>query len=229
MARKGGPALYELLSRSKGASGADGAVYTPPAQRPPISGAQTQVIAWVLVGVVAVVIAYLVGVNRGERLGRAALVEERAQEMQLLSDARPAQGGAAGASENRAQVEGNGIARGQPIPEPVQNGPLPPLQKGLDPREPGLNYLFIAGGISETSAYAIADFCRGKGLDAHVISGKNARLFEVFVLPGFLQSERSSDKVKRLEARIRDAGTIYETLARGNPDFGDMYHRLYQP
>ena len=243
MARKGGPALYELLSHSKGTAGGGGPAYTPAPQRPPFSSQQTQVIAWVTVGIVAVVIAYLVGVNRGERLGRAALAEARAQEAQLLSDARPDQGGtvdvplprraAGGKSENQAQVAENTT----PIATPTttlrgplfQEGPLPPLQKGPDPRQPGLHYLFIAGGISETSAYAVADFCRSKGLDAHVIPSKNTRLFEVFVLPGFPFSERSGSAVKGLEARIRDVGTIYRTLARGNPDFGDMYHRLYQP
>jgi hypothetical protein len=242
MARKGGPALYELLSHSKGVSGAGGAV-PPSASRPPFSGAQTQVIAWVVVGVVAVVIAYLIGVSRGERLGRAQLAEERAQEMRLQTDARPDVGAAdgspapsqmasatgagarTGASENRSQVEGNGIARGQAL----QEGPLPPLPRGVEPRQPGYKYIFIAGGISESGAVDIAEFCRGKGLDARVIPIQNTRLFEVVVLPGFLESERSGATVTRLEERIRQIGLLYRGLARGNSDFGDMYHRLYQP
>jgi hypothetical protein len=219
------------------------------------SGSQTQVIAWIAVGVVAVVIAYLVGVNRGERLGRAAYSEEREQERQLLNGGRPATAGSAsretasgdavpsatgagverqgverqgverqGASENRAQVDGNGISRGQAL----EDGPLSPLQLGADPRQAGLNY-FVIATVSPPSAIATAQFCRDKGLDAYVVPSNNVRFSEVIVLPGFPATDRSSTAVKGLEARIRKVGTLYKNAARGNPDFGDMYHKLYKP
>ena len=244
MARKGGPALYELLSNPKAAPLAGGAA-RPSAPTSAFSGSQTQVIAWIAVGVVAVVIAYLVGVNRGERLGRAAYSEEREQERQLLDGGRPATAGAAsgnaaspdaapsgsgtavgrqGASENRAQVDGNGISRGQTL----EDGPLPPLQMGADPRQAGLNY-FVIATVSPPSAIATAQFCRDKGLDAYVVPSNNVRFSEVIVLPGFPASDRSSTAVKGLEARIRKVGTLYKNAARGNPDFGDMYHKLYKP
>jgi hypothetical protein len=207
-------------------------------------------IAWIAVGVVAVVIAYLVGVNRGERLGRAAYSEEREQERQLLDGGRPATAGSAsretasgdavpsatgagverqgverqGASENRAQVDGNGISRGQAL----EDGPLSPLQLGADPRQAGLNY-FVIATVSPPSAIATAQFCRDKGLDAYVVPSNNVRFSEVIVLPGFPASDRSSTAVKGLEARIRKVGTLYKNAARGNPDFGDMYHKLYKP
>jgi len=234
MARKGGPALYELLSNPKAAPLAGGAA-RPSAPTSAFSGSQTQVIAWIAVGVVAVVIAYLVGVNRGERLGRAAYSEEREQERQLLDGGRPATAGAAsggegrgsegqGASENRAQVDGNGISRGQTL----EDGPLPPLQMGADPRQAGLNY-FVIATVSPPSAIATAQFCRDKGLDAYVVPSNNVRFSEVIVLPGFPATDRSSTAVKGLEARIRKVGTLYKNAARGNPDFGDMYHKLYKP
>lgn len=249
MARKGGPALYELLSNPKAAPLAGGAA-RPSAPAAAFSGSQTQVIAWIAVGVVAVVIAYLVGVNRGERLGRAAYSEEREQERQLLDGGRPATAGAAsgnaaspdaapsgggtavgrqgnerqGASENRAQVDGNGISRGQAL----EDGPLSPLQMGADPRQAGLNY-FVIATVSPPSAIATAQFCRDKGLDAYVVPSNNVRFSEVIVLPGFPATDRSSTAVKGLEARIRKVGTLYKNAARGNPDFGDMYHKLYKP
>lgn len=249
MARKGGPALYELLSNPKAAPLAGGAA-RPSAPTAAFSGSQTQVIAWIAVGVVAVVIAYLVGVNRGERLGRAAYSEEREQERQLLDGGRPATAGAAsgnaaspdaapsgigtavgrqgnerqGASENRAQVDGNGISRGQAL----EDGPLSPLQMGADPRQAGLNY-FVIATVSPPSAIATAQFCRDKGLDAYVVPSNNVRFSEVIVLPGFPATDRSSTAVKGLEARIRKVGTLYKNAARGNPDFGDMYHKLYKP
>lgn len=249
MARKGGPALYELLSSTKAVPLAGGAA-RPSAPAAAFSGSQTQLIAWVAVGVVAVVIAYLVGVNRGERLGRAAYSEEREQERQLLDGGRPATAGSAsreaasgdavpsaigagverqgverqGASENRAQVDGNGISRGQAL----EDGPLSPLQLGADPRQAGLNY-FVIATVSPPSAIATAQFCRDKGLDAYVVPSNNVRFSEVIVLPGFPASDRSSTAVKGLEARIRKVGTLYKNAARGNPDFGDMYHKLYKP
>ena len=249
MARKGGPALYELLSSTKAAPLAGG-VARPSAPAAAFSGSQTQLIAWIAVGVVAVVIAYLVGVNRGERLGRAAYSEEREQERQLLDGGRPATAGSAsretasgdgvpsatgagvekrgfekqGASENRAQVDGNGISRGQAL----EDGPLSPLQLGADPRQAGLNY-FVIATVSPPSAIATAQFCRDKGLDAYVVPSNNVRFSEVIVLPGFPASDRSSTAVKGLEARIRKVGTLYKNAARGNPDFGDMYHKLYKP
>ena len=249
MARKGGPALYELLSSTKAVPLAGGAA-RPSAPAAAFSGSQTQLIAWIAVGVVAVVIAYLVGVYRGERLGRAAYSEEREQERQLLDGGRPATAGSAsretasgdavpsatgagvetrgfekqGASENRAQVDGNGISRGQAL----EDGPLSPLQLGADPRQAGLNY-FVIATVSPPSAIATAQFCRDKGLDAYVVPSNNVRFSEVIVLPGFPASDRSSTAVKGLEARIRKVGTLYKNAARGNPDFGDMYHKLYKP
>ena len=249
MARKGGPALYELLSSTKAVPLAGGAA-RPSAPAAAFSGSQTQLIAWIAVGVVAVVIAYLVGVNRGDRLGRAAYSEEREQERQLLDGGRPATAGSAsretasgdavpsvtgagverqgverqGASENRAQVDGNGISRGQAL----EDGPLSPLQLGADPRQAGLNY-FVIATVSPPSAIATAQFCRDKGLDAYVVPSNNVRFSEVIVLPGFPASDRSSTAVKGLEARIRKVGTLYKNAARGNPDFGDMYHKLYKP
>ena len=62
-----------------------------------------------------------------------------------------------------------------------------------------------------------------------MVPSNNVRFSEVIVLPGFPASDRSSTAVKGLEARIRKVGTLYKNAARGNPDFGDMYHKLYKP
>ena len=247
MARKGGPALYELLGNAKSAQ-ASGAAPRVVGGRPPFDAARAQWMAWLVVCVVAAVIAYLVGVSRGERLGRAALVVERDEEMRLLAEGRPAPGepaersqprtppsanppettppakDRAPASENRAKVDGNGISRGQAL----DDAPLSPLQRGVDPRQAGLNY-FVIATVAEPSSVAIAQFCRDKGLDAYVVPSNNSRFSEVVVLPGFPFSERSSAAVKGLEDRIRRVGVLYKSAARGNPDFGDMYHKLFKP
>jgi hypothetical protein len=240
MARKGGPALYELLSSPKNAGPSLGAPRTPAATGAAFEGAQAKVLLWIAVGVVAVVIAYLVGVSRGERIGRAAGAGERDEEMRLLAGGRPsldaqetrgeraatpeASARSVQTSENQARTDGNGIAGGQAL----EDGPLPPLQKGVDPRQPGLNY-FVLATVMEPNAVAIAQFCREKGLDAYVIPSDNRRFSEVIVLPGFPASERSGAAVKGLQERIRKVGVLYKNAARGNPDFGDMYHKLYKP
>jgi hypothetical protein len=236
MARKSGPALYELLGKSKGVGAPTGASVSkaPPRQAIFRSG-EGQAIGLIAVALAAVVIAYFVGVSRGERVGRAAVVAE--QEAELAGGARPAAVGSGQAqppsaaqvqpvseSENRLAGGGNGFppaGLGAPTP-------LPPLEGDADPRLPGLNY-FVLATVAETNARTIAEYCRSQGLDAHVVQGNNSRFFEVIVLPGFPATERSGPVVKELEARIRRAGVRYKAESRQNPDFGDMYHKLHRP
>ena len=238
MARKSGPALYELLGKSKGVGAPTGSPVSkaPPRQAIFRSG-EGQAIGLIAVALAAVVIAYFVGVSRGERLGRAALLAEREEETALAAGARPAGAGAGAGqaqvpaplqpipeSENRAVGGENGFAPG----ELGEATPLPPLQGDADPRQQGLNY-FVLATVAETNARTIAQYCRSQGLDAHVVKGNNSRFFEVIVLPGFPASERSGPVVKELEARIRRAGVRYKAESRQNPDFGDMYHKLHRP
>ena len=245
MARKSGPALYELLGKSKGVGAPTGASVSqaPPRQAIFRSG-EGQAIGLIAVAIAAVIIAYFVGVSRGERLGRAALLAEREEESALAEGARPASGGAgqaqtppsgpssggasageaARASENQRAEGGNGFRVGE-LGAPT---PLPPLQGDVDPRQSGLNY-FVLATVAETNARTIAEYCRSQGLDAHVVKGNNSRFFEVIVLPGFPAAERSGPVVKELEARIRRAGVRYKAESRQNPDFGDMYHKLHRP
>ena len=238
MARKSGPALYELLGKSKGVGAPTGSPLSkaPPRQAIFRSG-EGQAIGLIAVALAAVVIAYFVGVSRGERLGRAALLAEREEETALAAGARPAGAGAGAGqaqvpaplqpipeSENRAVGGENGFAPG----ELGEATPLPPLQGDADPRQQGLNY-FVLATVAETNARTIAQYCRSQGLDAHVVKGNNSRFFEVIVLPGFPATERSGPVVKELEARIRRAGVRYKAESRQNPDFGDMYHKLHRP
>jgi hypothetical protein len=259
MARKSGPALYELLGKSKGVGApTGGSVSKAPPRQAIFRSGEGQAIGLIAVAVAAVVIAYFVGVSRGERLGRAALVAEQEAQAaasaqsavsaisaaatrlagQLETTARPAGAGvgtptsdtpsggarAVRESENRGGSGGNGFAAGE-LGAPT---PLPPLQGDADPRQPGLNY-FVLATVAETNARMIAEYCRSQGLDAHVVKGNNGRFFEVIVLPGFPAAERSGPVVKELEARIRRAGVRYKAESRQNPDFGDMYHKLYRP
>ena len=235
MARKGGPALYELLGKTKGLGAPNQTPIARSAVRGPIFRAgEGQWLGVLAVAIAAVVIAYFLGVTRGERLGRAAMLEERAEDAQLAEGARPlaplpADGGAgvsgaAGRASGNQSAPGNGFIPGS-MPG---DEPLPPAPEGVDPRPSGLNYCVIAT-VADQRARAIVDFCRSQGLDARVVKSDNARFSEVIVLPGFPATERSGPIVKELEAQIRKVGVRYKAAARGNPDFGDMYHKLHRP
>ena len=80
----------------------------------------------------------------------------------------------------------------------------------------------------EGRANDIVSFCRERGLDAYAVVGDTARLREVVVLPGFPKSELSGPAATQLKKRIRAVGVLHKAAGRGNPDFGDMYPKLYQ-
>jgi len=242
MARKGGPALYELMSRGRASADPAGAP-APTGAKPragglqPFGGSDAKWLAWTSVFAVALVLAYFVGVTRGERLGRAQAVAEREDELRLLSEARPAVAQPP-ASEERARAQQVGsenqasradrapAAETQPPLDP-NYPPLPPAAEGVDPRQSGLNYFIIASTV-EANAREIARFCRERGLDAHVVAGDNRSLREVIVLPGFPRSELSGPGATQTRQRIRAVGVLHKAAARGNSDFSDMYPKLYQ-
>lgn len=232
MARKGGPALYELLSKSKGSGAPGPAIGATSGARATIAAGDGQWLGVLAAAIAVAVIAYFVGVSRGERLGRAAVLAEREEDSQLAESARPAvpqpiaggESAGGGESGNRPSTGANGFAAAGGAEEVA----LPPVTDGADPRQPGLNY-FILATVADPSARAIADYCRSQGLDARVVKMDNGRFSEVIVLPGFPASERSGPLVKELEARIRKVGVRYKAAGRGNPDFGDMYHKLHRP
>lgn len=245
MARKGGPALYELMRRG-GAASDPGAARATSGGRirggglQPFAGSDAKWLAWASVFAVALVAAYFVGVTRGERVGRAQAIAEREEELRLLSEGRPSapaepaaqqpdrSGSIAGASENQASAASGARAQNG-LSEPIDPNfpPLPPAPAGLDPRQSGLNY-FVIASPPEGRADDIVRFCRERGLDAYAVVGDTARLREVVVLPGFPKSELSGPAATQLKKRIRAVGVLHKAAGRGNPDFGDMYPKLYQ-
>jgi len=212
--------------------------------RQPFAGSDAKWLAWASVFVVALVAAYFVGVTRGERVGRAQAIAEREEELRLLSEGRPSapptaplaaterqpdrSAQSAGASENQASGAAGALAQNG-LSEPIDPNfpPLPPAPAGLDPRQSGLNY-FVIAAPPEGRADDIVRFCRERGLDAYAVVGDTARLREVVVLPGFPKSELSGPAATQLKKRIRAVGVLHKAAARGNPDFGDMYPKLYQ-
>lgn len=175
-------------------------------------------------------VAYLVGVSRGERIGRQKFSEERAEELRLIDSSKPAAVQvpsapapvAVAGSENAvtpASAQSGAANDGLPAAQP-----LPPAEPG-EPREKGLNYFVLISTIP-ANAEKIALFFRERGLDARVVSDQNSRLREVIVLPGFPGTDRNSPMVQELRSRIRTVGAYWKA-ANGGSDFSDTYAKRF--
>lgn len=249
MARRTGPALYELLGRrtdgiTSGSSSRSSLTpsLTPPRgpaldanaepiNRPSMDPGQVRSLLLAAIVVIALIVAYLVGVSRGERVGRSSLVSESEADTQLLaSSASNAAVIPPNASENQprrnppVQVQPEVTAAIEPASLP---NALPATDAGVDPRTVGLNYFVLASTL-EPNAVKIVEFCRNRGLDAWVVPDQNGRLREVTVMPGFEYSERGSPTVRELDERIRNVGVLFKASGPGNGDFGDRYHKLFK-
>jgi hypothetical protein len=88
---------------------------------------------------------------------------------------------------------------------------------------------FVLAETTESGAKALADFCRGKGLETYVISGKNDRLRQVVAFPGFVNSARTSSAVRALEAKIHQVGQLWKAANRSNSDLRDAYPKVIVP
>jgi len=88
---------------------------------------------------------------------------------------------------------------------------------------------FVLAETTESGAKALADFCRAKGLETYVISGKNDRLRQVVAFPGFVNSARSSSAVKALESKIHQVGQLWKAANRNNSDLRDAYPKVIVP
>ena len=220
MARRTGPALYELLGRRTDGIAPGSSSRSPltpsltpprgsaldanaePINRPSMDPGQVRSLLLAAIVVIALIAAYLVGVSRGERVGRSSLVSESEADTQLL----------ASNASNAAVILPNA---------------LPATDAGVDPRAVGLNYFVLASTL-EPNAVKIVEFCRNRGLDAWVVPDQNGRLREVTVMPGFEYSERGSPTVRELDERIRNVGVLFKASGPGNGDFGDRYHKLFK-
>lgn len=95
-----------------------------------------------------------------------------------------------------------------------------------DPRENGLNY-FILIETSEEGARRVVRFCRENGLETYAIARKNARLYRVIAVPGFISSQRSGNEIRVLESLIHRVGDKWKRDEGGTTDFRDKYPSLY--
>ena len=158
--------------------------------------------------VVAVAIAFGIGVQRGKSASRAPEVPE--QGVAAASPAIPtvpaAQAKPAAISPTSTEIANN-------------NG---------DPRIKGYRY-FVLCHPSSQRARDLVDFCRKNGLDAHLVPDDNAMLRKIIVLPGYKDpSEKSSPEIKALESNIRRVGEKWKASAKGNQDFAGHYPELFR-
>ncbi len=249
MARRGSPALYELMGSSRGKTSTPTvstrrAGSAKPA-RAPIDRAKLRLLAFIGGALILFVVVYLLGVSRGSQVGRGETEVADATGAQQAAQApatqtaaprgastQPGTGArAAGPSENKqpAPTPQSGTPAGQAPRANVDSGvgsPLPPAQRGVDPRQAGLQYYVIAS-VLEGNADKVVAFCREHGLDAWVVPDHNGRLREITVLPGFSKSETKGPVAKALEARIRKVGELFKAVGKNNPDFEDRYFKAF--
>lgn len=233
MARRGAPALYELLKKTpiKGGGGGEVPVRHAPGSPAPAApggtaapaqsgkslftagGTRRQAqsiqvpVGWVVVaGIVA-----LVGVLVAYRLGRGGSGEPQQQQQPQVQPML---------AENPPPV--------QPAPHQPPPAPATRADNQLDPRVKGYRYYVLAHPSTER-APAMVEFCRANGLDAYLVPDDNAMLRKIIVLPGYRDSsERNSPVIRALEADIRRVGEKWKHAARGNKDFSDAYPEIYR-
>ena len=231
MARRGAPALYELM-RPGQAPGAEAPAGQAPRQPSARRGPSQPIVfevpfrwALVAVGIVAVLlaVAYGIGVMRGRSLASSAAAVDPV--VALPASAAPSGAGspsipAMKASDGAAAAAKRPVADGRPLPPAANNN--------ADPRVKGYRYYVLAHPSGE-KAPGIVDFCRANGLDAYLVPDDTALFRKIIVLPGYKDaSERNSPEIKALEAAIKRVGAKLKAQARGNPDFADAYPEIFR-
>jgi len=118
-------------------------------------------------------------------------------------------------------------AKGAPASAPAlsQGKPALPANAGGEPRKAGLNYLVVMTGAA-APAGELAGFLRSKGLDAWLVSGNNAGLSKVIVLPA--STTGSDQAAEALKNEVKAVGRLWKAAKAGNPDLSDCYYEKYK-
>ena len=72
----------------------------------------------------------------------------------------------------------------------------------------------------------LAGFLRSKGLDAWLVSGNNAGLSKVIVLPA--STTGSDQAAEALKNEVKAVGRLWKAAKAGNPDLSDCYYEKYK-
>ena len=242
MSRRAAPALYELMRRPGSPTGGAPEVGGPSPRRSgnapglpakfEVSLGRAAIIGAFVV--VAIAIAYGVGVQRGGSLARGGASNASADTPETSKTGAGASGpstsnaagaNAAGGSPAIPALGGKSDATAARKPGGTER---PATDNNGDPRVKGDRYFVLAHPSSERASEMV-DFCRLNGLDAYLVPDDNALLRKIIVLPGYRDaSEKSSPEIKNLEAKIRSVGDKWKRASRGNKDFGDAYPELFR-
>ncbi len=227
MARNKSPALYELYASVPPS--------TAPRPRREIRIASWAPVAIAAAGALLLVGAYLLGVARGERVGRANAQAERDELLSTIDRSGDPSGIGRSESASTALPQ-PGSVNGGVAPSHDREAAVgaqdaatrtryPPVDPELDPREVGKLYLTVCT-VPTANAPKVANFLREQGLEAFVVPCNNARSREVIVLPGF--SERGdSGVIERLKDRVRTVGLIWKQTTRDTRGFSDCYAKPF--
>jgi hypothetical protein len=223
MARRGAPALYELMRQPGGSAPAARPAAVGSArhgQAPGIPDSFTISFARldaVAVGVVvAIAIAYGIGVQRGRSSVAAAAPSQ--------GTAKADSGGPSGGPAPKIPALG-GKSGSAPSAPPKASA----TDNNGDPRVKGMRY-FVLGHPASERAAEMVEFCRLNGLDAYLVPDNTALLRKVIVLPGYADAkDKASPEIKALEAKIRSVGEKWKkTAPRINKDFSEAFPEKFQ-
>jgi len=215
MQRRGKATLYELMRKGVG---------DPAPSRPSGAGFSLGSGAieprrpwklWIVVGIVALVAVIVV------------VVLMLRDDASRAADAPPAGTAPTAPAKAAGSSSAPGASGGSAASGPALSASKPalPTASGGDPRKAGLNYLVVMTGPA-AAAGELAGFLRGKGLDAWLVSGNNAGLSKVIVLPA---SQTGSDQAaESLKADVKAAGRLWKAVKAGNPDLGDCYYEKFK-
>ncbi|MCZ6611720.1 MAG: hypothetical protein O6941_03720, partial [Planctomycetota bacterium] len=154
-------------------------------------------------GIVLLIIVYMVGYARAERVVKAELQPVLVMRDQEVLGVGPPQDPMAKryegwtpparpAEATKALETFPGDAD-RPAAWPGRWGPIL-----SDPRRPEHNY-FVLIHTRRDSALRLARFFRDQGLEAYVVQAKNVSLYRVIALPGYTRGQRDSEEVRALE------------------------------
>lgn len=106
-------------------------------------------------------------------------------------------------------------------------GPAP-LEPGVDPRQPGMNYVVLLL-TSVDEADRAAAFLRRNGVRAGVFPANRPGWRHVIALRGFPAGTLDSAEFRRYKARLMELGQVWKRDHRGASDFSDMWEQKYDP
>lgn len=128
------------------------------------------------------------------------------------------------------------VARAPTAPAPGATQTPPQAAGPADPREKGLNYLYLAV-LNQTEAERAGKFLRDNGVEAYAVSwvdpggGKanNADpLYRLFVKPGIPSGEMKKTTAQNLLTRVLELGGKWQKENRGTSNFTKYSWEKYQ-